>query len=244
MVGRLGFGVYQSLTSRYTSYTLYLAVAVIFLSAIVYKHFMKGKKQSVVLKAVLVALIGFVIYLKIVTYPVAVTDLKNFNAGVRHGKAALHFINFVPHETCERPIYLVHFEELAKRANILNNMGYLRPPLAQTNIIQSSVSQGNTPPDYGSFTTLTPINDTMYSVAGHSSVPGTSYPPDAVLLTYTDSLSNNILFALYNGHSTSWEKTFNRNLIPVSTTLIRAWAFDGETTEVLELKGTFDWPLN
>jgi len=36
MIGRLGFGVLQSLASRYTSFTLYLAVAVVFLCAIIF----------------------------------------------------------------------------------------------------------------------------------------------------------------------------------------------------------------
>ncbi len=239
MVGRLGFGVYQALTSRYTSYTLYLIVAVIFLMAIVILNVSKKYKFNFIVKTFIAFLIAYIIYIKMDTYPVAVNDLKNFHANVAHGKAALLFINYIPHEECNSKIYLVHFKELKERANILNKMGYLRPPLIETNIIQNIEHDDSEKTDYGIFEKLTKINDTLFTASGFAQKPLKNTPVDAILLTCQKNHSESILFSLYNADSLNWEKSFVTNQIPFDTSFINAWAFDTELAKAYKLKGSF-----
>jgi len=239
MVGRLGFGVFQALTSRYTSYTLYLTVAVIFLVAIILEHIFTKYKLNKVIKFILVFPIVYIVYIKIDTYPTAVTDLKNFSANISHAKAGLMFINFFPHEECNSKIYLVHFDELYKRANILNNLGFLRPALIKSDIIQNIEHDESEKMDFGIFEKLEKINDTIYKASGHAMNPYKKTSPDAVLLTYEKSSHESVFFSLYNADSMNWEKSFSIAQIPFDTVLLRAWAFDTKTANAFKLKGSY-----
>lgn len=237
MVGRLGFGVFQSLTSRYTSYTLYLVVATIFLSGIVIQHLSKKIRFTYLHKIVIALIIVYIVYIKIDTYPVAVSDLKSFHANVLHGKAGLMFINFFPHDGCEVKIYPINFNELQKRANILDSMGYLKPGLIKSNVLQAIEDKKSDTIDYGSFDGLNLLSDTAYTASGFSCKPGTKIPADAVLLSYDDDNGNSVFFSLFNADALSWGKTFPITLLPQGHLLIRAWAFDANTGKAFRLKG-------
>ena len=237
--GRLGFGVYQSLTSRYTSYTLYLAVAVVFLFALVLKHMAQKYRFKLLHKSLISIIIICVIYIKVDTYPMAVTDLKNFSNNMLHGKAGLMFINYFPHEHCEVKNYLVHFDELKVKANILDNLGFLRPPLVKSNNIGLLESEESGDADYGSFDYIKKLDDSTYIAAGTSHLQDTSKPAHAVILTFNDKNDNPIFFSLYNGHNIKWEKTFNTSTLSSGIHLMRAWAYDARKGKVYKLKGSY-----
>ncbi|OQA02313.1 MAG: hypothetical protein BWY70_00036 [Bacteroidetes bacterium ADurb.Bin408] len=239
MTGRLGFGLFQSLTSRYTTYTLYLPVALLFLIYVISTHLAKrtGIKEWPLLLLILMA--AFVVYVKADTFNVAVNDLKNYHHNIRHAKAALHFVNYVPHETCESKIYLVHFDELRQKANTLNKLGYLRPPLAESNLLQNITEADGRAGEGGAFNALTKQNDTLYLACGQTNPNSTGNVPDAILLTYDDTLSRPVVFTLYNADSLQWKKSFSVNSVPYRPTYIRAWAFETETGKALRLKGAF-----
>lgn len=237
MTGRLGFGLFQSLTSRYTSYTLYLPVALLFLVFIAANHLAVKTKLKEWPLVLLILMAAFVFYVKADTFTVAVTDLKNYHHYIRHAKAALHFVNYVPHETCESKIYLERFDELQQKANTLNKLNYLRPPLAQSNILKQIADIDNNTAKGGNFDTLVQLNDTLYAASGTSFLTSQGNGPDAILLTFDDTLSGPVVFTLYNADSLQWKKPFYVNNIPYLPAVIRAWAFETETGKVSSFKG-------
>ena len=239
MVGRLGFGVYQSLSSRYITFTMYLAIGIIFLSAIVIKHLAKRVQFSLLHKSLIALLVVYIIFVKVDTYPVAVTDLKNFHASVMHGKAGLLFINQISHADCSNKIYPGNFKELRRRANVLDSLGYLRPGLIRPHVLQRIEGAGSGTVDYGTFNLLTKINDTLYTASGFASMPGTKGPADAVLLTYDNVLGKSLPFTMENADSLKWKKTFSTVYMPYDPIIIRAWAFDATTGKAYQLKGSY-----
>lgn len=235
MTGRLGFGLFQSLTSRYTTYTLYLPVALLFLIFICSRHISVRTRLKELPLVLLVLVAVFVVYVKADTFSVAVTDLKNYHHYIRHARAALHFVNHVPHENCESKIYLLRFDELRQKANTLNKLKYLRPPLAQSNILKQITEIDNNSGKGGSFDTLVQLNDTLYAASGLADITSSGNVPDAILLTYDDSLSGPVVFTLYNADSLQWKKSFSANNIPLKPTIIRAWAFSTDSGKVIQL---------
>ncbi len=238
-VGRLGFGVYQSLASRYTSFTLYLVVSTIFLSAIVIQHLAKGLRINILLKTVFTLLIAYIIYIKVDTYPNAITDLKNFHTNIEHGKAGLLLINHVFPAEYENKIYPGNFTELQRRARVLDTLGYLRPKLVKKGPIQKFEGQGSGTIDYGSFNKLTKINDTSYTASGFAMNPETKEPADAVLLSYENMFGKSYVYTLENTDSLNWKIKFSIVFMPYDPIILRAWAFDGNTGKAYRLKGEY-----
>ncbi len=96
--GRLGFGLVQSTTPRYTSYTLYLIVSILFLIAIMQLNYARRVQFTYIHKAVLAILIGMLLYNRYYKYRDSVTDLKAFHTSIQHGKAGLLLINYISHQ--------------------------------------------------------------------------------------------------------------------------------------------------
>lgn len=226
MVGRLPFGVYQSLSSRYTSFTLYLAVATIFLFAIVMQHLASKVRFHVFYKVILVLFFAYVVYVKANTYPVAVRDLKSFHSRIIHGKAGLLFINQYPHENCENKIYPFKFENIKCLANLLDSIGYLRPSLIKSNVIQNIEGKGSGTIACGSLNKLERTDKNNFKVWGTAILPDTHGPADAVLITFDNREGKSLLLDMYNGDSINWTKNFSLNIVPYDTAHISAWAFD------------------
>jgi len=237
-VGRLGFGVFQSLTSRYTTYTLYLVVATIFLFTIAVLHYAKKKPLYFLQKIGVAILIVYVIYIKVDTYPTAVVDLKNFHASIQHGKAGLLFINFISPEQCSNKIYPSHFDELTRRANILNNMGYLRPSLIKSNIMQDIEGEGSGTIDYGTFDLLFNFTNNYFVASGIAVKPNTNDPADAIILTYDNEKDKSQILTIYNDDLKRWSRMIWVGALPYETLNIKAWAFDANTGKAYKLKGS------
>jgi len=239
MIGRLGFGIFQSLASRYTTFTLFLAVALIFLSAIIIHHYQQKRPISVLQKSCIALVIAFLIFTKVNTYPVAARELKGFHATIQHAKAGLMFINFIPHSECVNKIYPSNFDELKRKVNILNKLGYLRPPLETTNVLQDIEAKESGKIDYGSFDRLTKINDSVYTASGHATIPNTNNPADAVLLSFDNDKGKSYLFTLVNADSVHWEKVFTTVSMHINPIIIKAWAFDANTGKAYSLRGSY-----
>jgi hypothetical protein len=237
-VGRVGFGVFQSLTSRYTTYTLYLVVATIFLSSAVILHRAKKVSFTVLQKITIVFLVAYVIYIKVDTYPTAVIDLKTFHSRIQHGKAGLLFINYMPHELCENKIYPNTFWALKRRANTLDSLGYLRPALIKSNVVQDIEDAGSDTTDYGSLAFLFPCGDNYYIASGLTIMPNTNGPADAILITYDNKKGQSIAFGLNNSDKMRWYWIISVAQVPCDTTDIKFWAFDANTAKAYRLRGS------
>lgn len=237
-IGRSGYGILQSCASRYTSFTLYVGVAVIFLASIIIHHHSRGTRISYIQKIGIAVLIAFLIFTKTNTYPVALKELKAYHASILHAKAGLLFINFFPHDQCENKIYPSNFAELQRKANILDSWGYLRPALIKTNVLQDIEGEGSGIVDYGSFDFLFPLGDNYYVASGYAVMPNTKRPADAILLTYENEKGQSILFGLSNSDKKVWYWFISVASIPCNPIEIKAWAFDANTAKAYRLRGS------
>ncbi|MEI6851860.1 MAG: hypothetical protein WCL06_03420 [Bacteroidota bacterium] len=238
MVGRLGYGAYQSLASRYTSYTLYVAVAAIFLAAIILRHRARGRRLPWWQQAMAGLMIAFVIFTKMNTYPVAVAELKAYHARMQHGKAALLFINYISHQDCENQLYPRDFDELRRKANILDSYHLLRPALLKSNILQYIEGEGSGKDYYGNFDVMADMQNHVFLATGSARLPRTGGPADAVLLSFDDAQGRAVLLALSNDDKQRWVKMVWVGQLPSGPLLIRAWAFDADEGKAYRLKGS------
>jgi hypothetical protein len=238
-VGRLGFGVFQSLSSRYTTYTLYLVVATIFLFSVAILHYAKKRPLSFLQKTGVALLILYVIYIKVDTYPTAVIDLKTFHTRIQHGKAGLLFINYLPLELCENKIYPNNFSAIRRKANVLDSLGYLRPGLIKRNIAQDIEGPGSGIIDYGSFDMLYPLSNNYYVASGYAIMPNTGGPADAILVSYENEKGESVICGLNNSGKLRWYWIVCVELVPIDPVVIKTWAFDANTGKAYRLKGGF-----
>ncbi len=236
-VGRLGFGTYQSLASRYTSFTLYGAVAVIFLAGLILQHYFRVRGISVKQKIVIAALVVLLVGAKVNNYQVGVNELKSFHAAIIHAKAGLLCINYVPHEECANKVYPANFAEIHRTANILNRLGYLNPPLIRSDVMQDLEDMQQSATSYGSLDTVFYLHDNVYKAWGTAMMPNTKGAADAVLLSYETPDGKSKLFTLQNTDSIRWTKTFTLDRVPQNPMVIRAWAFDANSAKAYKLKG-------
>ena len=238
-VGRLGFGLVQSLTPRYTSFSLYLIVSIIFLSAIVIKHYASRNHFANIHKIIIIVLVALLLYNRVGKYRDSVTDLKAFHAYIQHGKAGLLLINFISHEECVNKIYPFEFPKLRKRAITLDSLGLLRPGLVKTNVLQDIEGYGSGQVYYGTFKSLTKLNDTLYTATGYAQFPDIKKPADAVILSFENEAGKSQMFTLENEDSLRWKKTFSITKITCNPIILNAWAFKANTGRAYKLKGSF-----
>ncbi len=236
-VGRLGYGTLQSLASRYTSFILYIDIAIILLAAVIIQQYSIKKYISVLQKTIIALLVAFIVFSKVITYPVAVNELESYHTSIEHGKASLLFINIIPYEQCVNRVYPRNFEELHRKANILNSMGYLRPTLINDNIAEHLMDTKNPTSDYGTFDVLNHVFSDFYIASGDAIKPGTNEAADAVLLSYENEKGQSVIFGLNNTGQKRWTWFFTVVGVPRTTTVLRAWAFDASTAKAYPLEG-------
>jgi hypothetical protein len=132
--GRLGFGVGQSLASRYTTFSLYLSVAVIFLAAIVLGHLKRQETVAPRLAATSRLMVGAaaaaLVAVQVPVFALGLRAMEDRSDQLVRGKACLRLINVAPDRACLVENVHPDTDLLKLRANQLDEMGFLRPPLA------------------------------------------------------------------------------------------------------------------
>jgi hypothetical protein len=249
--GRLGFGVGQSRSLRYTTFSLYLAVALVNLVPIILddatrRGYLRNVKaytsQLIPLMAALLMLVQALVLFVVIRHGMSVMLRQRL-----HAKACLLFINAAPDE-CAKGL-LPDIDVLKQDANVLNRLGYLRPALIESQRVQDIEASVEAGDNYGSFNVLMRIDDGVYAASGWAVLPPSGRPADAILLAY-DNGGDDIVFALadVSGERNTegrdapvgaqWQKTFSTGTLPTVPTKLRAWAFDAVTGKAYQLNGT------
>jgi hypothetical protein len=255
--GRLGFGVVQSLSSRYTTFSLYLLVGLVYLLPCILEDAAREPsrvaRHAPLLKrlaasvAVLLALAHVIAFVLVVRHG-ATTERR----GLLRAKTCLLFIDAVPEERCLAEGLYPYVGVLRERAEALDRIGYLRPPLVRTgNMRELTASGAGCSDDYGSFDILD-AEGGEYVAAGRALLPRRrgGEPADAVVLAYGTNEDEQTAFALaevgVEKQSTSgsideahWRKTFSTAALRAATQVgLTAWAFDAEEGKAYRLCGT------
>jgi len=256
-VGRVGFGVGQSLSARYIGYSVYLAVSLVFLVPLVSEKltseasFLSGRRTTQIAAALAA---GFLLWQPLV-YAKGIDEMKKMRVTLLQAKASVLLINYVEDPELVNTLY-PDLKFLASQANILDELGYLRPALVRSDRLQDFEGDKATGKGYGSLDQLE-THDKLYVVSGTASLPYRGEPADAVLLAYERPNGDCIMFALTHpqmgiGHwhqpgkggrrSEHWELSFAADRLPSRPANLTAWAFDANSARAYRLDGSYVIP--
>lgn len=251
-IGRVGFGIEQSLSSRYTTFSVYLTISVIYSVAIILEYLQQEYQIELFILRFLAAL-GVIVLLglHLLSFAHGIHLMAESNRNRLYGKSCLLFINIVKEKECLRQKIYPNLEYLEQKANQINKMDFLEPNLLTHTTIEYIDSENNNgwfeKIDKGSMST-------EYIASGWITVAENQKQADAVILTYENQDGKHIVFAVAKVGSRSsdvfhglnedvsrkvqWHKLFSIDNVPVSSgKKITAWAFDVNTSNAFKLQG-------
>lgn len=242
--GRLGYGVGQSLTSRYTTFTLYLLVSLVYLLPCVVEDAARRKYLTAgrfaLLKRLGAAAVVLVVLAHVVVFALVVRhSAADWRRALLRAKACMLFIEVAPEERCLAEGLSPNVGALRERAESLDRMGYLRPPLVKEGRMSGLAAEGSCAG--GSFKLL-PTEGGAYVAEGVARLPRRGEPADAVVLAYGTTGADQSAFALAevgaidSRDNSRWRKSFSVGALPaVPPVVFTAWAFDAEEGKAYRL---------
>lgn len=215
---RLLGGVEQALSSRYTSFSLYLTIAVLQLGAIVANDFMQNKsfislskyippffgnsiasRKVIAQRLVSICLIACTLAVIVTSLLSSINRLQIANVFWRdrlYGRTCLTFVNFVD-DRCIIASLFPSAPFLRDTAATLEGMGFIQPDLAQTPRLNHAVSMHRQhPQEYGRLNSLKQSAPDEFTANGWAVIPEKEKPADSVLLTYSKDKEEPIIFAV------------------------------------------------
>lgn len=254
--GRVGFGVEQSLSYRYTTFSIYLTISVIYLVAFTIYETKKGIlvyfAQQIKLRRLAVALAVIFLSLHSLSFIHGSKFMTNVKESHLRGKSCLLFINVVPEKECLESFVYPDKDSLISRANKINKMGFLQPALIESNKMQNIEGNSSVYSDtYGVFDGITKLDNGNYLAYGWAILPNRKETADSVILAYEDPQGNPIAFAISDTKAerkdiveiygqkayskSGWSKSFSNTRIPINNVKITAWAFNTSTGKAFKL---------
>jgi hypothetical protein len=251
---RLGFGIPNALSSRYSTFSLYLLVSLIYLTPIVLEHarargYLPNRVRTAPLASAAVAALLLV---HVLTAIYGMLQARAFRADVRYFKACLLFGNVL---RSPAPTSLIPGHDVIALANALNRLGYLRPSLIDGKSVEEITISSQEAGPAGAFEELVKTPDGRFIAAGWAVLPNRREPAHAVLLTYRDGTGGSRVFAIASmlgapndlvqalrqpAHNrTRWHHMFAQTDMPIDdATQVDAWAFDTESGKAFKLTGS------
>ena len=265
--GRVGFGVEQAMSSRYTTFSVYGIVGLLGLITIVgnevqieedrvvflpywkYKFYLKRITRYLTL---LLTILLIVINASLQSHYINAMDLMHRDR--LYAKACLTYVDFVEDECITKS--LLSMPDIFKRnLKATRALGVLRkedfaqeskPPSAQNNTSESY--------NYGWIDGIKPVSGKDFVASGWAILENSGRTADAVLLSYQDSKGESKIFtvapvrfdrpdvskAKRNSIYTrsGWTTNFSRNSLPNREVKINAWAYDIKTKNIYPLSGS------
>ena len=251
-VGRVGFGVGQSLAPRYTAFSLYLMVSLVYLVAIFWGLASQKNIPEKLIRYGSYFLVGIFIMLHLNTTIKAVDRMSDRRIILLQSKACLLTVNVIPQDECL--VTKRSPEPLKQTANILDKLGFLQPGLLKSKNIQDIAGKTKKDTVYGYFDTVNQIDNQTYVANGWAILPDRGEVADGVILTYENEEGEQIIFKLINQRMprpsvrdyfdnsvylySGWQKSFSVREIPQGIVKLKAWAFDTETGKAFLLNQT------
>jgi hypothetical protein len=257
MIGRLGFGPMQARVSRYVAFAVMLPIALLALTPLVRSHWTRSfsaQGQLMAKTASFLLLSPFIL----LACPSFLADLPVWPV-IRQarlcGKALVSFINVVPEPEGLAWRVFPYDGRVQTAANVLNRIGYLRPPLLQSNLVRNvadPVSSGST--RFGEFQ-IREERSGQIELEGQAFLPDKRGPADAVLITYENAGREPTICAIISIESPRegrlrvawdssalpfrWKRLLAINRLPEGQlSLLKAWAYDAEACRAYRLEGS------
>lgn len=267
-LARIGFGVDLAITARYVSYSIYLPLALIPLTVLVCddlrRNFVSaggtGESDGGIRPIIAwlaahspaimaVAMIQFQLF----SLHAVIAGCETWQYFIARARGALLLVNVLP----DNPQLSTHVNAkgavVVEQAPILNEMGYLHPPLIQSSnaaLIQAPADAGVV---RGKLEKIWKTAPGQIACSGWAIFPDRRRPADAVFLTYDNEKSQPIIFATagpdveredlakdlgdpsFGGGG--WIAIFGADKLPANQQIItvRAWALDTQTGRTCKL---------
>jgi hypothetical protein len=232
--GRVRMAPKFLLDSRYTAFSLYLLVSLIFLLAIVYTHPGTNRWSKKTTWVVAMPVSAFIV-LHILNSWNAIAQMKELRIERLRAKGCLAFLNLVD-SPCQASELFWRLRELKQTANALDRLGFLHPGLIKSTDLRMIGGDASSK-QYGSLESLVAVGNGFYRASGWAFLPKRSEPADGVLLSYKLPDGESPVFALADpiargdladrygtGYARSgWEQWMK---LPAGAELIQAWAYD------------------
>ena len=254
--GRLGFGVEQAFyTSRYTTHSIYLPIALIHLLAIIAlsgETSWSSFRQKII--RIILGILTFIFLLfHTLTYISNYQQMINYGQDRLRNKACLQWINQVQDQDCLKENVNPDLDFLVTTANQLDRLNLIQPPLITSKRLQD-IEGKNVPNDrvFGYFEALEKTPDNQWLARGWAVLPQHKSVAHAVILSYKQADGSDIAFAITDQRDerndvsqalkntiykrAGWHKTFTSKQLPAEAKEISAWAFDANRGEVFKLQ--------
>jgi hypothetical protein len=242
--GRAGFGIEQSLSARYATYTLCLPLALVYLSQFTTTGAHMRRVPPTLLLCVL-------LLLQAPIYLLGLRRMSVMHAAQMRAKACVLLVNVIE-DDCQTQVY-PDPAQLRRLAGTLDQLGYMRPPLLTSSRLRTMVGTDARPPgSNGTLIQLVPSGANEYTATG---LVERGRAADAVILAREGAGHDPLVFAVAEMESQGdfvsallgrgtfgfarWHKMFSVRDFPVDTETITAWAFDAHTGKAYQLAGTY-----
>jgi hypothetical protein len=238
---RIGFGISQALDSRYTSFSLYLSIAVIALFIIAKDDLQRRATLSRAFVRLETVLLMGLAFFSVTSYTWGRTFMVESERARLRGKGALLFTNVIDSGELHDQCLIANAPEARAFANQLDGIGLLHPRMLTT----AEISKLQTRPQLAGFLDGITIAGKESSARGWAINPKTKRPTYSVVLTYNDPDKGEVAFRMANEACgrpdvaeavqspvalwSGWNARFDRAAIPPGEHLISAWAFDAKT---------------
>ena len=259
-VGRAGFGPYATMESRYTTFTLYLPLALIFLVPLCIEAGAGDptRRTGRRLRPRLTTWLALVLVLyHVPIYLFGIGRMSVWEGKVAASKACVLLINVI-RDDCVR-LMGGYFHHKFEMVETLERLGFLDRALIRSDNLRDIAGAGwNRGFGHGSFAALVSEGDGRYVASGTATLPQRGDAAHLVLLAYDDGGGGERMFAVTEvprdativstvrgrrpPDGARWRKVFNAGNLPSPPVRITAWAFDAYTGRAYELDGAHVLP--
>ena len=261
---RIHEGIGQALSSRYSSISinLYIALIVLFAIAADFARLRAGRFNfSRIAGSCALPFMAMLLVWSLASLPAVYVRINNLSELCTHGMAHLHFARVIQPSTVMRHDLHIHaeFPELMQNLAVLDRLQLLTPPFCHSNLLTDSAGQ----PDRqtGEFGRCDPAvrkSATVFELSGRAFVPKLEQSAPCVLLAYEaggqwfgfalvevgekrpDAVADFGEAYQYSG----WRVTVDTSELPQETRQISAWSVDPLTGDVFKLPGTLLLPAS
>jgi hypothetical protein len=230
-IGRATTSTQRLLESRYTSFSVYLLVALIFLWPVVFE-------EAKLRPWVGCALVLWILVLHVCTTRYAIAQMNETRTDRLESKACLAFFNLID-DPCQTQRLDWDLPVLRQRVQSLDRLDFFHPPLvrsADLKLIAGAADPSSK--QYGVFESLANVGGGFYRATGWATLPQHSEPADAVVLSYVRADAVPAAFAMADwmkyDRPFAWEKWFK---LPSGAERIQAWAYDALSGRAYLLAG-------
>ncbi|NEP85230.1 MAG: hypothetical protein F6K39_48385, partial [Okeania sp. SIO3B3] len=253
--GRVGFGIEQSLSSRYTTFSIYIIISIIHLIIIVGEDTIKKEYFLInrsLFSKIICWFLGIITVMQVDNFTYSVDKMKSWRQDNLKYKSCLLLINFT-HDNCPTMIAPKSFISTKQQAHYLTEMGFLEPGLITTNRIAELVDTSNSRQIEGIFEKLESIENNNLLATGWAIFTDTGLPVDAIVLSYDNWQGESIVSAVADitisrpnlvkefksqkYFKSGWQKVLFTHKFPQGNINVKSWALDTDTAKFYQIPG-------